>query len=103
MFRTKSLSRCGHRAQTRPCQLYFTSSLAISTHCGQNCWQRPHTRSHTGIKRQDSSEKCGPPHKMKRDVPLWSSKLVGPAGAFNKSKQGHKVGAEKNRPGDEPQ
>lgn len=39
---------------------------------------------------------------MKRDVPRWSSEPAGPAGAFNKIKQGHKVGAEKNRPGDEP-
>ncbi len=88
MFRTKSLSRCGCGAQTRPCQLYFTSSLAISMHCGQNWWQGPHTRTHTdraGIKRQESSEKCGPPHKMKRDVPLWSSEPARPAGAFNKA------------------
>lgn len=63
---------------------------------------RDHTRTHTGIKRQKSNEKCGPPHKMKRDVPLWSSEPVRPAGALNKSKQGHKVGAVKNRPGDEP-
>lgn len=39
---------------------------------------------------------------MKRDVPQLSPEPAGPAGAFNKSKQGHKVGAEKNRPGDEP-
>lgn len=105
MFRKKSLSRCGCGAQTRPCQLYFTSSLAISTYCSQNCWQGPHTRTHTdraGIKRQESSKKCGAPQKMKRDVSLWSSKPVRPAGTFNKSKQGHKVGAEKNGPGDEP-
>lgn len=90
----------------KPDPVSYTSHLHWPlAHAAAKTVGRDHTHTHTervGIKRQESREKRGPPHKMKRDVPLWSSEPVRPAGAFNKSKQGHKVGAEKNRPGEEP-